>query len=143
MKMRLFGFINRIKETFQKRDNHNTIYNNNSILEEYGITNISIDDAKRFLSNKEGNERFFVKDGRTINNLSELIVFLRDIEHSHFSEHVSEEKNDFSNWIKDCIGDNELANEIKDSKNKYSMVLKIAKRHNDLNLILNNNNNSK
>lgn len=49
-----------------------------------------------------------------------------------YSHHVNMEKNDFSRWINDIIGDQQLANDLLSSKNKESAVKKIKNRLNSL-----------
>ena len=49
-----------------------------------------------------------------------------------YSYHANKEKNDFSKWINDVIGDKKLANELLSSKNKESALNKIRSRLNSL-----------
>ena len=49
-----------------------------------------------------------------------------------FHHHVNSDKNDFSNWIKDVIGDQKLANDLLSSKSKDSALKKIRNRLNSL-----------
>lgn len=51
-------------------------------------------------------------------NLQELETALREMEDETFSHHVSEARNDFSNWVKDVIGDDKLAGDLNRSKTK-------------------------
>lgn len=49
-----------------------------------------------------------------------------------FHHHVNNEKNDFSSWIRDVIGDQKLANDLLSSRNKESAVKKLRARLNSL-----------
>jgi hypothetical protein len=55
---------------------------------------------------------FRLNDGKDLRNLEELAVALSDMNEQVFSHHVTEQKNDFSNWIKDVIGDSTLAKNL-------------------------------
>lgn len=79
------------------------------------------------LDDVDGDKRFFVCDGSIIKNLKELGVVLKNMSDETFGYHVNEEKNDFSNWVKDVIGDEELAYLIKNNRKIISAIL-IGKR---------------
>jgi hypothetical protein len=55
---------------------------------------------------------FRCTDGRDFKNLEELAVALNNMTEQTFSHHVTEQRNDFSNWIKDVIGDSTLAKSL-------------------------------
>ena len=67
-----------------------------------------------------------------IKNLEELANVLPEISDDTFQHHVNNEKNDFSNWIRDVVGDQQLANDLLSSKSKYSALNKIRNRLNSL-----------
>lgn len=72
-----------------------------------------------------GDKRFFVCDGTVIKNLEELEDYLKKMSYEDYNYHVSDEKNDFSNWIKDVIFDEELAELIRDkSKTVASIIIR-------------------
>ena len=58
-------------------------------------------------------KRFWLCDGRVLKSLKELREALRYMDNGIFTYHVNENKNDFYNWIKDVIGNEKLAEEIK------------------------------
>ena len=60
-------------------------------------------------------------------NMKELENALKTMSYETFSYHANEEKNDFYNWIKDTVGDEELAELIKD-KGKIISAILIGKR---------------
>ena len=65
----------------------------------------------------EGDKRFFCQDGCVIKNLNELIDCLNHMTEEVFRHHVTSEKNDFYNWIRDVLGDEILASELNDITN--------------------------
>jgi len=75
------------------------------------VTQISLD-AARMLGDVADEKCFFCQDGRVIKNLTELVDALSDITEEVFRYHVTSEKNDFSNWIRDVFGDDKLAGEL-------------------------------
>ena len=67
----------------------------------------------RILHDIEGEKRFFCHDGYVIKNLDELAQYLNKMTEDVFQYHVNSEKNDFSNWIRDVIGDQKLASDLR------------------------------
>jgi len=50
-----------------------------------------------------------------------------DMAEEIFSHHVSEAKNDFANWIREVIGEIELADQLMDINSKQDAQLQILK----------------
>ena len=71
---------------------------------------------------------FWVNNGPVIKNLDELSVVLKDITDDAFCHHVNKEKNDFSKWVSDVVGDNLLAKQLSSSRNSDSAFKKVKKR---------------
>lgn len=76
----------------------------------------------KFYQNVSEEYSFYLKDGRIIRNLKELLDILKNIDKGTFKHHVNANKNDFSNWIKDVLNEHELAEKIKKSKSKEEMI---------------------
>ena len=55
---------------------------------------------------------FWCRDGRLLKNLDELAAALQEMSDETYHHHVTGEKNDFSNWVWDVIGDATLAAEL-------------------------------
>ena len=72
-------------------------------------------------------KKFWVVDGTTIKNLEELSQSLRAMNEETFNYHVNENKNDFYNWIKDVIQDEELAESIQ-NKDRITTSMIISKK---------------
>ena len=90
------------------------------------------EESKRYLGNIAPEQCFWVNNGPVLKNLEELANAIPQMSDETFNHHVNNEKNDFSNWIKDVIGDVNLANDLLSSKNKISAAKKIIARLNSL-----------
>ena len=86
------------------------------------------DDARRYLGNVSPEQSFWVSNGHVLKNLSELANALQDIRGDVYIYHANKDKNDFSKWIEEVIGDKVLANELLSSRNKESAFKKIKNR---------------
>jgi len=74
------------------------------------------------LENVASDKAFFIFNGPKINNLYELAEVFENISDASFRHHVTAQKNDFSNWARDVIGDSELAAKLMSAKNKSKMA---------------------
>jgi hypothetical protein len=68
--------------------------------------------AKERLSDVPDEKRFWCNDGRYLKNLEELEAALQQMTDDTFSYHSNESKTDFSNWVRDVIGDEKLARDL-------------------------------
>lgn len=93
---------------------------------------VTKDEAKKYLCDIAPEQCFWVNNGPILKNLEELANALPEMSNDTFHHHMNNEKNDFSAWINDVIGDKALANELLSSKNKESAVKKLQKRLNSL-----------
>lgn len=90
------------------------------------------EEAKKYLCDVAPEQCFWVNNGPILKNLEELANYFPEISDEMFNYHVSSEKNDFSNWVRDVIGDAKLANDLLSPKNKESAAKKITNRLNSL-----------
>ncbi len=97
-------------------------------MEEKNIINRGI----KLLTDVDEKEYFSVINGVVLKNIRELASLLETIHIDHFGYHVNEHKNDFYNWIKFSIGDEELAERIKEAKSPDVMKLIILERIKEL-----------
>jgi hypothetical protein len=104
--------------------------------------NIIDKDAERILSNVSPDFYFRVKDNTIVKNLHELYDVLNNIDEESFKHHANEERNDFSNWVRDIHKDEKLANTLIKCKTKEEMAENIKKRIIYLDRIKNNKLNS-
>ena len=61
---------------------------------------------------------FKLADGKEIKNLNELNKSLENIDENVFRHHANDERNDFSNWVRDVVGDEKLAEDLSRTKEK-------------------------
>ena len=76
----------------------------------------------KFLMNVPEEKALLLRDGSRVLNIEELRNELKYMSEEVFKEYVNESKNKFYDWIKDCVGDEKLAEKIKDVKNKKRML---------------------
>ena len=69
---------------------------------------------------------FHVKDGRVLRNVEDLANVLGKIEPKVFAKHVKGEKNEFHEWVRDCLGNEQLAKGLEragaDSSKAFNVV---------------------
>ena len=93
---------------------------------------VTKDEARKFLGNVPEDKKFWINNGPALSSLAELAEAFPKLNQEAFSHHVNKEKNDFSNWIKEVIGDAKLAEEISKAKTKHSALKKLKERLNSL-----------
>jgi hypothetical protein len=76
------------------------------------MPSISKSTAKARLGDVPEEKRFWCHDGRHLKSLEELELALEEMTEETFRHHSNESKTDFSNWIKDVIGDEKLARDL-------------------------------
>jgi len=69
--------------------------------------------ARLYLADVPQDKVFWCQDGRVLKNLEELAVALREMSEETFRYHTIGDKNDFSNWVRDVIGDMTLAKQLE------------------------------
>ncbi len=72
-------------------------------------------------------EQFVVADGRKLGSIADLAYALDDMPNDIFNHHVNEEKNDFSNWVRDIFNENKLAEDIAKKKSQMEIQLSVMK----------------
>ncbi|MBI2133967.1 hypothetical protein HYU11_04765 [Candidatus Woesearchaeota archaeon] len=84
--------------------------------------------AKKMLSECRPEYSFWINNGPIVKSLNELSSGLKGITDVQFTHHLNKEKNDFSKWVNDVIGDAELAEDLKKVKTKTAAIKKINER---------------
>jgi len=84
--------------------------------------------AQAWLADVPQDKLFWCSDGRTLHNLTELEVALREMSDETFRYHSNEEKADFSNWIRDVIGDETLSRQLQGSVSRLEAAKNVAAR---------------
>ncbi len=85
-------------------------------------------DAERFLSDVPEEYQFWVNDGKAIKSVEQLAEALKGMDEDTFKYHSNKEKADFSNWLKDIVGDEKLAKDLMKNKSKDSAYSKVKDR---------------
>ena len=85
------------------------------------MNKVSKEMAEKLLGNVAPERCFWLSDGQALNNLSDLDKSLKGMKKEVFQHHVNKEKNDFANWIKDIVGDEELSKKAAASKTKAAV----------------------
>ena len=89
---------------------------------------ISKEEAYRRLGDVPDDKWFWCQDGKVIKNLGELEVALGNMSDETFRHHSGEDRNDFSNWVGDVVGDEKLARDLSKSKSRVQARKAIALR---------------
>jgi hypothetical protein len=74
---------------------------------------VNRDVARKIMGDAPGDKQFYCSDGKVFKNLAELASGLREMNDGTFGYHSNPSKTDFSNWVKDVLGDEELARSLK------------------------------
>ncbi len=69
-------------------------------------------EALKMLANAPDDKVFWVRDGKVIRNLNELANALATMSEETFTYHCNAAKCDFTNWVRDVIGDLKLADDL-------------------------------
>ena len=85
-------------------------------------------EIRGILANVTGEYVFYLNDGRILRNIAELKDALNTMSNELYAYHVNSEKNDFSNWVKDIICDEKLANDLLKAKDRASAAKVTARR---------------
>ena len=84
--------------------------------------------AEKWLGDVPQEKQFWCQDGRALKSLLDLETALRGMSDGIFRHHVSATDNDFSNWIRDVIGDVNLSNDLRKSKTQLQAAKSLADR---------------
>ncbi len=92
----------------------------------------SKEEASKYLCDVAPEKCFWVNNGPILKNVEELASALEGINEDIYSYHANKDKNDFSKWIGEAIGDTKLANDLLSSRDRKSAIKKIRVRLNSL-----------
>ena len=84
--------------------------------------------ASSLLSDVNDQSHFSLHMGTNIANLRQLSEALDIMADNSFRHHVTDSKNDFANWIRHALGDEELAKSIESMKDRKGMSAKVRRR---------------
>ncbi|GIU69995.1 MAG: hypothetical protein KatS3mg002_1231 [Candidatus Woesearchaeota archaeon] len=88
-----------------------------------GASDINLS-ANNFIYNSvsKSEERFYFKDGHVASSVIEFYDILKEISDDTFYHHVSLERNDFSNWFRDVLKQNSLADAISTIYDREDLI---------------------
>jgi hypothetical protein len=84
--------------------------------------------ARQRLGDVAEDEQFWCQNGQVFKNLRDMEIAFDQMGDDTFRYHASEAKNDFSNWVRDVIGDEKLARDLQKSANHAQAGKAIASR---------------
>ena len=84
--------------------------------------------AAKWLGEVAPEKVFWCHDGRVIKTMAELKTALDEMSDETFLYHVGGGKNDFSNWVRDVIGDDKLAADLAATSDRYLAAGRVASR---------------
>ena len=71
---------------------------------------------------------FWCRNGRVLDGIYALRDALKEMNNETFRHHVDKEKNDFSSWVKDVVGDEKLSKDLLKGINLSSTMRKVEDR---------------
>ncbi|MFH1672276.1 MAG: hypothetical protein ABIF87_02445 [Pseudomonadota bacterium] len=71
---------------------------------------------------------FWCCDGKVLKNLNDLALALKEMTEEIYLSHVNGNKNDFSNWVQDVIGDVTLSHQLKKGKTSFTAARRVRDR---------------
>jgi len=92
------------------------------------IIRISKEEAYRRLGDVADDKRFWCQDGKVIKKLKGLEEALNNMSDETFHHHSGEERNDFSSWVRDVLGDDKLARDLSKAKSRSQASKAVAQR---------------
>jgi hypothetical protein len=84
--------------------------------------------ARKLLSKVPEEYVFRCQDGRILRDMKELAEALATMTDETFVYHSNAEKKDFSNWVRDIIGDEKLAKDLEKAENRAQAAKQAATR---------------
>ena len=92
------------------------------------MTRIAKEITGKMLGEVPNGKQFYRANGRVLKNLPELELALKEMSEETFCYHSNETKSDFSNWVRDVIGDEKLSRDLQKSTSRTRAVKKVADR---------------
>jgi hypothetical protein len=76
----------------------------------------------KYLEDVQWDNSLKLSNGKTVHDLEQLPMVIKYSDDEVFYSHVTNEKNDFANWIRDVIGDGELADRLLSIRTKEDFL---------------------
>ena len=84
--------------------------------------------AENRLGDVPQGHQFWCQDGCVLKSLPELGSALKQMDEETFRHHSNESRNDFSNWVRDVIGDEKLGRDLLKSTTQAQAVKSVDDR---------------
>jgi hypothetical protein len=72
----------------------------------------------------EMDSKFYFRNGEAAEDIPSFIAIIEHIDEDTFAYHCNKDKNDFYNWINDCVSP-KLAKKVKSVKSKKALAKKL------------------
>ncbi len=92
------------------------------------MTRITKEIAGKILGEVPNGKQFYCTDGSVVKNLPELELALKEMSEETFRYHSNEVKSDFSNWVYDVVGDEELSKDLRKSTTRVQAAKNVGDR---------------
>lgn len=89
---------------------------------------VSAEEARRRLGDVPADKVFWCRDGRVFHNLAELEQGLNNMDEATFQHHVPGDHNDFTNWVRDVVGDQTPARRLSRCHTPASSATEVRRR---------------
>lgn len=76
----------------------------------------------------DSEKSFWLSDGRVFRNLKDLAIAFETMDESVWNYHVTDEKNDFANWIEDVFGQEQLGAAIRRVKSPCTAAKRVQSK---------------
>lgn len=83
---------------------------------------------KAWLGDVPADKVFWCHDGKTLKNMGELASALKHMSDETFNHHLNSDRNDFSAWVRDVIGDITLAGQLARVATRATAARKVEAR---------------
>jgi hypothetical protein len=86
--------------------------------------------ARQFLADVPEDKIFWSHDAKIFKNLNELAQGLMNMDDETYMFHANGYKNDFAKWVREVVGDHDLANDLDNTVNRLDASKKVVTRVN-------------
>ena len=97
---------------------------------------LSVEDAMQYLSPVAESHGFWLKDGKLLLSLEELLKALDRMDEATFTHHVTPQRNDFARWVADVFKDNHLAKKLRYATSLEQMRSHVKERVEELKTVV-------
>jgi hypothetical protein len=92
------------------------------------MTTLMNQEARKWLTDVPEEYVFWCCDGRTMRSMQELAEALNTMPDEVFACHANQEKNDFSTWVSQVIGDADLAADLRQAFSRSAATIIVTQR---------------